>query len=437
MTSTPLTTKSPANHAKSPAMVEELYAQLVQEHRKANAAWRRIGILTNELLALGQSYTQIQRRLGCAKTSLHRWAQIVQAFPNPDDSMILGKVACMSILNSCVTSARQIEGLKSARWIPTAREALALIAKSKTIPSVRKLTAALAGKRQTKLVRSEAQARSALRSTADHSFHNKDCVEVAKTLDDGCLDMAWLDPTYFYGCENNSKPALAAVSPLVLTECANSTVEESRAVLRRLIPVLSRKMNSTGLIVYWSNGRSHDDPEVVALFLKNGWRVTQASLWRKWRGGSGPAGRMRTADAPDGERYLVWAREGHTPLNYDHSLGRQGLIEDEAFRANSSAAGSSFDFAADGIIDGSGLKHRGRRHLMEKPTALAERFLRKYLPANSLIFDCFGCSGSACIAALNLGHRFIYSELNKTNFQYGSAKITAHMKQAATIRPKP
>ncbi|MBL9000189.1 MAG: site-specific DNA-methyltransferase [Phycisphaerae bacterium] len=421
----------PAHSVGCPAdrrHIEALYKRLVQEHRRANAAWRRIGDLTNDLLALGETYQQIQRRLGCSKTSLHRWAQIVQAFPSPDDSMLHGQPACMSVLNTCVTSARQLEGLRTDRWIPAAREALALVGKMRSIPSVRKLSAALARRRRERLDRAEAKSRSGHVFSADHALHQGDCVDVAKTLDDASVDMAWLDPCYFYGDEDGSEPKLIAMSPLVLTACANRTVADSKAVLRRLIPILARKLKPTGLVVLWSNGRSHDDPEIVELFLKHGWVSTQASLWRKWNGGSGPAGTMRAADAPDGERYIVWARKGHKPINHDPSAGRHGLIDDDQTRAAADTNDERFRFAADGVIDGSGLKHRGRRHLMEKPVALAERFFRKYLAHNGLVFDAFGCSGSACIAAVNLGHRFVYAELDEANFAFGSARIAAHVR---------
>ena len=407
--------------------VERLYAELVREHRKANAAWRRMGHLTLELLALEESYTKIQRRLGCSKTSLHRWAQIVQAFPAPDDSMLHGQPACMSVLNACVTSARQIEGLSSKRWIPAAQEALGLVAKMKNIPSVRKLTAALARRRQSRIAKSEAKAHRRFVGTAEHAIHNRDCVEVAKDLKNSSVDLAWLDPCYLRDDGDGHAPVRLATSPLVLTGAANPTADQSRLVLRRLIPILSRKLKPAGLIVYWADGRTHDDPEVVSLFLRHGWRCAQASLWRKWASGSGPAGSMRTADAPDGERYLVWARLGHVPTNYDSSLGRHGIVEAEAFRAQNDSRPGQFDFWADGLIDGSGLRHRGRRHLMEKPVALAERFFRKYLPPRSMVFDCFGCSASACVAAANLDHRFIYAELDPQNYRFGAARIARHL----------
>jgi hypothetical protein len=333
----------------------------------------------------------------------------------------------MSVLNACVTSARQIEGLASKRWIPAAKEALGLVEKMRTIPSVRKLTAALARRRQARLAKSDAKAHRRLAGAVEHAVHNRDCVAVAKELQNASVDLAWLDPCYLRDDGEGEAPLRQAVSPLVLTGAANPSANESRAVLSRLIPILSKKIKPTGVIVYWADGRTHDDPEVVSLFLKHGWRCVQASLWRKWAGGSGPAGSMKTADAPDGERYLVWARGNHVPTIYDSAIGRHGIVEAEAIRPRNDFRSEQFDFSPDGLIDGSGLKHRGRRHLMEKPVALAERFFRKYLPPRSMVFDCFGCSGSACLAAANLGHRFIYAELDPQNFRYGAARIADHL----------
>jgi hypothetical protein len=407
--------------------VERLYRQLVQEHRKANAAWRRMGHITLELVKLGESYQEIQRRLKCSKTSLHRWAQIIQAFPSPDDCMLHEAPACMSVLNACVTSARQIEGLTTGRWIPAAREALVLVSRMKSVPSVRKLTATLAKRRRQRIVKADADARKMLTNESEHQVHCRDCVDVAKDLSNASIDLAWLDPCYLRQSTSGMVPLRQAISPLVLTSAANPTAEQSRQVLRRLIPVLSRKMKPTGVVVYWGDARTHDDPHVITLFLRHGWRCVQASLWRKWVSGASPAGNMRTSDAADGERYLVWARRNHVPTIYDSDVGRHGIIDAEPIRA-SSPRSARFTIAADGILTGSGLRHRGRRHLYEKPIALAERFFRKYLPPRSLVFDPFGCSGSACIAAASLGHRFVYAEIDEENYRYGAARLALHLK---------
>jgi hypothetical protein len=434
--STAPTTRTTKKDKTTRERVDRLYRELVQEHRRANAAWRRIGEITIELCELGETFKQIETRLGANKSSLHRWAQIVRAFPTVDDSMLKGKLACMSVLNSCVSSAKQIAGNKTDRWIRVAQEALTLVAALDTIPSVRQLSALLAQRRQASIRRAEARLRSSWANSSDHSVHHSDCVYVADMLDDGALDMAWLDPCYLYptNTETESESKLFARNPLVLRGCANGSAEETRLVLGRLISILSAKLKRTGVIVYWANGRSHDDPQIMSLFEKHSWCSTQASLWRKWKQGCGPAGRMYTADAPDGERYIVWARAGYVPLNRNHHLGRHGLIDDDSIRVDS--VSDKFRFAQDGIIDGGGLKHAGRRHLMEKPVALAERFFEKYLAPNSLIFDAFGCSGSACIAALNLGHRFVYCELDRVNFEYGAARIGAHMQKIRGVRAK-
>ena len=384
-----------------------------------------MGHLTLELVSLGESYSQIQRRLGCSKTSLHRWAQIVQAFPSPDDCMLQGQPACMSVLNACVTSARQIEGLASKRWIPAAKEALGLVERMKTIPSVRKLTAALARRRQARLAKSDAKAHCRLAGTVEHSVHNRDCVEVAKELQNASVDLAWLDPCYLRDDGKGDAQFVRPSSPLVLTGAANPTADESRAVLRLLVPILSKAQADRRDRVL-ADGRTHADPEMVSLFLKHGWRL-RSGVTLAWASGSGPARSMKTADAPDGERYLVWARANHVPTIYDSAIGRHGIVEAEASRVRNDFRSEQFDFSPDGLIDGSGLKHRGRRHLMEKPVALAERFFRKYLPPRSMVFDCFGCSGSACLAAANLGHQFIYAELDPQNFRYGAARIADHL----------
>ncbi|HTV48625.1 MAG TPA: DNA methyltransferase, partial [Phycisphaerae bacterium] len=68
-------------------------------------------------------------------------------------------------------------------------------------------------------------------------------------------------------------------------------------------------------------------------------------------------------------------------------------------------------------------------HMFQKPLSLMNHLVRKHSYPGELIVDCFGCSGSCCIAANSLGRRWLYIESNKNNFLWGAQRIMSSIKE--------
>ncbi len=65
----------------------------------------------------------------------------------------------------------------------------------------------------------------------------------------------------------------------------------------------------------------------------------------------------------------------------------------------------------------------------------AQQKLDAGIGTKKVLFEAFGCTGSASIAAIRLGHRYIYCELDKKNYAKGCTRLRAAEKIGQTERP--
>lgn len=246
--------------------------------------------------------------------------------------------------------------------------------------------------------------------------HNSDCACILASLPDGSIDFAHLDPPYWGYRDSQGDDGLrqASYRESVLVECVGRKGYEAKAKMLELIPLLARKLSPKGVVLYWNTGLKADDWEVMKAFEENGLPNLIAGVWDKM--GTSPM-EMNTPHTVGFERWTIQCREKKVKSwSYDES--RNNIIRLSPIH-----------------------KKKTLYHLMEKPVALLQdHFLAKYCPPKSLIFDAYGCSGACCLAALNLGHRFIYCEADKprkqkdgtmsySNFQYGSGLIAQRMEE--------
>ncbi len=74
-------------------------------------------------------------------------------------------------------------------------------------------------------------------------------------------------------------------------------------------------------------------------------------------------------------------------------------------------------------------------HPCQFPVALAQRLVRALCPANGMVFDPFMGSGSAGVAALVEGRRFIGAERDKAYFHMAEKRLKATINGNAVFRP--
>jgi hypothetical protein len=381
---------------------EVIYTRLEVALRQADELFQSIGPDIELLRAAGDSYRAMAVRLGYPKSTLEAYHKTWKEFPTPEALEVDGARGSFAHALMSTQVARRVKkngGDVSAQEV--FREAVRQGSSSRELR--RKFEEQVQNMELNRLRALAAGTMPLVSSRCEQ----RDCVEVLESLPDGSIDLAWLDPPYWnYRSEDGGLPD-ESYRGTVLTRCANRSADESRAVVLRLISILPRKLKRTAVVSLWAHGMHSDDWQVIRALEEHGLLSASAGFWPK--GALAPAG-MTIPETTSCERYLLRAFNPKALRSWDHRVSRNNVID------------------LGNILTVS--KRRALYHLMEKPEELAERFIRKYCPPNSLVFDAFGCSGSASIAAHRLGHRFVYCELHPKCFQYGSGRIAEALRRA-------
>lgn len=74
--------------------------------------------------------------------------------------------------------------------------------------------------------------------------------------------------------------------------------------------------------------------------------------------------------------------------------------------------------------------HNKNKHHQEKPIEACEYFIRTYTNEGDLVCDCTTGSGTICLAADNLGRRFIGIELNPEIYEVASKRLDASTRES-------
>lgn len=386
-----------------------VYDRIRTNLRQIDSLWYKVCEDLRLLKAKGYSVRDIAKQIGEARSTVSDYLKLTESFPDQESLRLAdGTIAGLTSAREAHRRIKKIDAIT-----PEERQEVLekTVAESKTIRQTRKEIE----ERRLKARIAKLMGEKAKRTNGLENCFNLNCLDVARLLaEKGVkLDMIWQDPPYYgyadYQVEDNYMRGNESSSS-VMNGCDYKTEEEAVSIMVELIPLLGPLCHEKTVVVYWANGRKHDDSRIMRTFEENGWDSIQASLWVK---PMTPAGSMDSSDAANGERYVVWTRGGDAAKLWANELGRGGLIRGISPVRNSV------------------------RHLMEKPPALADYFFRKYLEPRSLIWDAYGCSGSACIAAIESDrkHGFIYSESNKQNFEYGTGRIAEALNKAEQEAP--
>lgn len=139
--------------------------------------------------------------------------------------------------------------------------------------------------------------------------------------------------------------------------------------------------------------------EYMRAICGHNWEIYRELIWDKcWP----KPGDLEGPYAASTERIWVLKRPGEKLRNHDLSDRSDILVE----KAVEHSAATPLN-----------------THMYQKPGSLCRRLVSKHTQAGGLVFEPFGCSGEMCLAAIELGRRFIYCESNADNFQWGDARI--------------
>lgn len=249
----------------------------------------------------------------------------------------------------------------------------------------------------------------ALASIAGRCFH-ADWRDVIHMLPDGSIKIVNADPPfggYDWQGGGGYLSSRSGSSGLRTDSDANSDGEAMEVTLALFKECLS-KLTDGGCLLLWQPGARPDNPAVMEAAASNGWESPLALTWLKSNTG------VAAEDcpyAPTTERILVFVPRGSKLLKHERDMSRSDVL---SFPSETIAASRNVR---------SGTASPRSVHMFQKPLALMEHLLRKHSYPGELLVDLFGCSGVACVAARNLGRRWVYVERNAENYAWGVQRL--------------
>lgn len=203
---------------------------------------------------------------------------------------------------------------------------------------------------------------------------NADCLDIMAKMDDGSVNLVVTDPPYLMGYVSHRRKEI--YKPI------QGDTQGSQTLISHYLSECHRILkNNTAIYCFcsWHNVDFFKQEFEKYFKLKN------ILIWNKNNHGSGD---LKGSYAPKYEMILY----GHK----GRSLFRNKRIPD--------------------VIDCAKVSGSVSVHPTEKPVNLLEIFIKNNSDQNQIIFDGFVGSGSTCVAAKNLGRRYVGVELDEEYF---------------------
>ena len=211
-----------------------------------------------------------------------------------------------------------------------------------------------------------------------------DCLEVMKGIPDGAVDLVCTDPPY--GTTGNKWDIIVPLGALWF--------EFNRLSGGKLVATSSQPF-TTDLI---SSNRDN---------FKCQW------VWNKGLAGNGILAKRQPLKIH--EDVCIFGDVIYRPQKIKGIARFKGGIRDKHGTFGKSKAPIVFndDYYPVSIVDFSGAELRSTRtHPTEKPVSMVAYFLKTYSSINDIILDPFAGSGTTCVAAKQLGRKYIGIEIN-------------------------
>lgn len=231
--------------------------------------------------------------------------------------------------------------------------------------------------------------------------HHDQFQTILEQLEDGLVTLLHADPPF--GNFIKTKSGKFDTSTCACrTDCDNADNEKSLQVTLDLLRLAPSKIAKGGVLLLWQSSKLMR-PEVLTSIADNGWEAASPEVW--WDKNKPKLEEGEGLYGSQSERLFVLKRAGDSVRNCAPELSRGNILRFDPVQMRAELA--------------------HEHHSFEKPLDLCRYLVRKHSYSGDLIVDAFGCSGSFCIAAAELGRRWIYCESNRENFVFGNQKIAA------------
>lgn len=254
--------------------------------------------------------------------------------------------------------------------------------------------------------------------------------EIAVRLLDRTINgFVWADPP-FGAFSRDETRFVEDCGGTYMTKADNMEADAALATTLKLFEILPPKLANNDVPLFiMQDGKGVDDPRLIEAARKNGWYPKVPLTWVKTDDPSNKklaptSSQMSWAHGNVTQRILVLT------LN-DRPLPRIGTdLNPNVFFHPNIAHAAAMKIAR-------GLARKEDHHGFEHPWELVAAVVKTVLPRNSkqVIFEPFGCSASACVAAIKNGWDWIYSESYPQNFELGQRRLAEALKVAGTVIP--
>ena len=269
-----------------------------------------------------------------------------------------------------------------------------------------------------------------------NNLHAMEWEQRVEDMADGMIDgSVWADPPFgVYDREAEAQRIIKNEGGRYLLTCHNADEDSARATTLRLFDLLPRVMAPGVPLFLHQHGGSIDDPELIMYALERGWHFHCPITWLKaavredgvvsGKGAAAP-NYMGDAFAPNSQRILV-ATHGTKDLFMVGCKGNQNVRWDTAnfqlvVAPNMSRRYATFIARQKAMSE----DHHGFEH----PVSIAVDVLNNVLAPNSkqIVFEPFGCTAPASVAAIRMGWDWIYCEAHEKNYKLGLQRISEAM----------
>lgn len=252
---------------------------------------------------------------------------------------------------------------------------------------------------------------------------------IVERIADDSLSLIIADPPYAYRnpcpytrTKESAYAAESKRSGALRYEWDNGDPEDALATTVNLFKLCRAKLKDNAPLLLCQEGGVPDDMNVRRAAEEYGWACVNSLTWVKSAAptNSSPSPAPSNMDKPYGavtEKILVFAKK-------DKDGKPQRLERLRNFPNGDVLLYDSATRAAFGKFVG-GSEDIGDHHIFEHPWELAADLIRRHVPENSgaIIFEPFGCSAFASVAAIKLGLRWIYCESNRNNYDFGRSRL--------------
>lgn len=202
-------------------------------------------------------------------------------------------------------------------------------------------------------------------------------------------------------------------------DCENNvSEEEALSVTLPLFEQCLPKLAPDGILLLFQGGAKCDRVEVLHKAEECGWDCVYALTWYK---GKLSMGSHQNPYYLCSEKILVFCRKGTMLKKFQNGMPHSDILD---FPTETNQVTLKMN---------SGKMKFADYHQFQKPPALMEFLIKHHSYPGDLVVTPFGCSGVGAISALKLGRQWVYTEMNKNNYTWGSQRVLKALEESAVM----